>query len=236
MESHQWPGERQGRGVMTFPGLSVIIPCYNQASSLPRAVESALAAGANEVVIVNDASTDNTAQVIQSLKRPQLVIATENHSGIPAGVVWARNAGIHMANRQMILPLDADDELLPDGIHLLARQIIPIVAIYGDYLIGDTLTPNAPPEMIYRKSVCHATALFYKEDWQRVGGYKSEFNVGCEDYEFLLSLADAGVRFIHVNAPVYRKAMNPNGRGAKCLERRPLIASLLKEYHPKVQL
>ena len=214
--------------------VAVIIPCCNQARTLQRAIESAWEAGAYEIIAIDDASPDNTDSILMSQISPRFNYVTGKYPS--GGICWARNIGIAAAKSDLILPLDADDELLPGAIDELLHYYSPSKAVYGDYVVNDAQIANANPAMIYRKSVCHATVLFSKEDWRRVGGYKPEFNVGCEDWEFMLSLADAGVKLIHINTPIYRKMINANGRGAKCLERRPLIASLLKEFHPKVQL
>lgn len=218
--------------------VSVVIPCHNQGDTLVRAVQSAINAQAFEVIIVNDASTDSTPEIIRFNGEDPTgtVFVTSTDEPFPVGVSAARNWGISAANSHWILPLDADDELLPGAFDALLTSRANDQAAYGDYVVNDALMKNADPGMIYRKSVCHATVLFSKADWQRVGGYKPEFNVGCEDWEFMLSLVEAGVKLVHVDAPIYRKAMTPDGRGAKCFARKNLIASLLKEYHPKVQL
>jgi glycosyltransferase involved in cell wall biosynthesis len=222
---------------MTLPGVSVIIPCYNQTDTLRRAVESALTAGADEVVMVIEAGSDDAtilaaAQYVDNRNVRRIFIEGD----APAGVCYTRNLGISLARYDWILPLDADDEFLPRMVAWVLEQAQPGTAIYGDYAVGNTAMHNADPGMIYRKSVCHATVLFSKADWQRVGGYKPEFNVGAEDYDFVLSLHEAGVRLVHVDAPIYRKTINPDGRGAKCLNRRSLIVSLLKEYHPRLEI
>ena len=195
-------------------------------------MKSAYQAGADEVIIALDACCIDPRIIHNARRRGTRTVVSKGHGGI----AWARNEAIEAARHELILPLDADDELLPGAVFHLYEVGSQGAAVYGDYVVNDALVRNASPAMIYRKSVCHATVLFSKADWQRVGGYKPEFNVGCEDHEFLLSLVEAGVKLIHIDAPVYRKTVSPDGRGARCLERRPLIASLLREFHPKVQL
>ena len=79
---------------MSTPLVSIIIPAYNAAAFIRRAVESALAQTWQpvEVIVVNDGSTDDTATLVQSLcaQHPQLrLISTEN-----GGVSRARNTGM----------------------------------------------------------------------------------------------------------------------------------------------
>ncbi len=217
-------------------GIAVIIPCRNQADTLARAIESAIKNGATEIVVFDDGNDDYTRDIVYGFMDYPSVVLTGHPHPFASGVGLARNISIIQSKCELILPLDADDELLPGAIEALLMAYRPGSAVYGNYVVNDAQVNNAPPEMIYRKSVCHATVLFSKADWQRVGGYKPEFNVGCEDWDFALSLVDAGVNLTHIDTPIYRKAINPNGRGAKCLERRPLIAALLKEFHSKVSI
>jgi glycosyltransferase involved in cell wall biosynthesis len=91
--------------------VSVVIPCFNQARYLPAAVASVGAQGHApiECVVVDDGSTDDTANVastlgVRVLKQPN------------AGVSAARNAGLAAVRGDFVVFLDADDELLPDAI------------------------------------------------------------------------------------------------------------------------
>lgn len=217
-------------------GIAVIIPCRNQADTLARAIKSAIQNGATEINVWCDGAQDRVQEISEAFVDYPAVYFTGDIFGFSGGVSYARNSAIDCSKSDLILPLDADDELLPGAIEALLMAYRPGTAVYGNYVVNDAQVNNADPGMIYRKSVCHATVLFAKADWQRVGGYKPEFNIGAEDWEFMLSLVDAGVNLVHIDTPVYRKTINSNGRGAKCLGRRPLIASLLKEFHPKVQL
>ncbi len=92
--------------------VSVIIPTYNRASVLPRAVQSVLNQTFQdfEIVIVDDGSTDETRDVIESFTDRRIEsIHFSNNKGANA----ARNAGIQAANGEYIAFLDADDEWRP---------------------------------------------------------------------------------------------------------------------------
>lgn len=91
-------------------GISVVIPAYNYARFLPKAIDSALRQEhpANEILVVDDGSTDNTAEVVARYGPPVRCIYQEN-AGLPA----ARNTGIKAARFSHIAFLDADDEWLP---------------------------------------------------------------------------------------------------------------------------
>jgi len=100
--------------------VSIIIPCYNHAQFLPEAIDSALAQTypSIEVVVVNDGSPDNTTEVCRHYAGRILCVDQTNK-----GLAEARNAGIRAAHGEFILPLDADDKLLPDS---LAR-LVPVL-------------------------------------------------------------------------------------------------------------
>lgn len=99
------------------PVISVVIPAYNAAWCVARAIDSVLAQTFRdfELIVVNDGSTDDTATVL-SAYGDQLRILTQANGGLSS----ARNAGIHAARGDYIAFLDADDWWLVDK---LARQI-----------------------------------------------------------------------------------------------------------------
>ncbi len=102
--------------------VSIIIPSYNYAHVLHRAIESALCQkNTNEVIIVDDGSTDNTENVITKFmqKDNRIHYLQQENSG-PA---VARNYGLKHATSDFVLLLDADDELLPGAIENLLKPL-----------------------------------------------------------------------------------------------------------------
>ena len=90
--------------------ISVIIPVFNRKDIVLEAIQSVLQQMPKnyEVIVVDDGSTDNTANYIESLNLPVHVIRKEN-----GGVASARNAGIRIAKGEYIAFLDSDDLWLP---------------------------------------------------------------------------------------------------------------------------
>lgn len=110
--------------------ISVVIPTYNRAALLPRAVESALAACApgDEVLVVDDGSTDETAVALAPY-RARIGYLALPHGGLAA----ARNAGLAQAAHALVAFLDSDDEFMADKLTLqravLARRPEVVMAI-----------------------------------------------------------------------------------------------------------
>lgn len=99
--------------------ISVIIPTYNGSENIKRAIESVLNQDYPniEVIVVDDASTDNTVEVVESIKdnRLKLIEHQVNKNGSAA-----RNTGIKASTGEYIALLDDDDEWLPQK---LSKQI-----------------------------------------------------------------------------------------------------------------
>jgi len=130
------------------PAVSVVIPTHSRPDLLPLAVESAFAAGTNvEVVVVDDASTDETAEVCQSLPGIKYIRLEQNQ-----GVAAARNAGVIASSAPYIALLDDDDVRLPGSIDLQLdrlRSTPNAVLIYGQAIIGgatDRLANDSYPQ------------------------------------------------------------------------------------------
>ena len=100
---------------MASQAVSVVIPTYNRVHLVTRAIRSALAAlsTGDEVIVVDDGSTDETAAVVEGFEAPVRLLRRP-HEGAGA----ARNAGLAAARGPFVAFLDSDDEWFPDKIDL----------------------------------------------------------------------------------------------------------------------
>lgn len=100
--------------------VSAVIPAYNAGKYVGRAIESVLAQThkPDEIIVVDDGSTDDTAEVVQRFGDAVRFIRQVN-----AGASIARNTGIEAATSEWIAFLDADDEWLPDKLKLQTEHL-----------------------------------------------------------------------------------------------------------------
>jgi glycosyltransferase involved in cell wall biosynthesis len=107
--------------------ISVVIPAYNEAPRIERAIRSVLKQyhQVNEIIVVDDGSTDETAEIVSKYDYCLTIIRQANQ-----GPSEARNTGIRNAKQEWIAFLDADDEWLPvhiDNAYKLLHQHPEIV-------------------------------------------------------------------------------------------------------------
>src|SRR5438128_10972272 len=97
-----------------MPDIAVLVPAYNRASLLKRAIESveAQTCGVREIIIVDDGSEEDLRPVAGNCRYKKI-----QHSGLPA---IARNVGVGMTDAEYVAFLDADDQWFP---HKLERQM-----------------------------------------------------------------------------------------------------------------
>jgi GT2 family glycosyltransferase len=182
------------------PQISVIIPTFNRAWSLGRAVDSVLAqtVAPAEIIVVDDGSTDHTAKVLADYENRITVLTQAN-----AGVSSARNTGIRHSTGELVALLDSDDAWKPGK---LACQAAFFKA-HPDALICQTqeiwirngvrVNPmnkhQKPSGMIFEPSlhrclVSPSAVMIHKKLFDRKGVFRPDFPV-CEDYEFWLRVS-----------------------------------------------
>ncbi|MBV1922126.1 MAG: glycosyltransferase family 2 protein, partial [Pseudomonadales bacterium] len=109
---------------------SIIIPAYNYAAVLPRAINSVLQQDGNdwELIVINDGSTDNTSEVLQSWDNKKFSYVEQKNIGLAA----TRNKGIKASSGNYLIFLDADDEMAEGALKnfRIAIQSQPNAALF----------------------------------------------------------------------------------------------------------
>ena len=178
----------------------MIIPCYNLARFLSRAIESVLGQTHSpvEVIVVDDGSTDNTGQIASRYQSIRYVRQTNQ------GVSRARNFGFFASNGAYVMFLDADDQLTPNAVeahldcfdaHTEAGLVVgDIDQIYenGSYKYSPrwpVLTSNFYEELLKANHVANTIAVMFRRSVvEQLGGFDTSGD-GGEDYEILLRTA-----------------------------------------------
>lgn len=177
---------------MEKPLVSIIIPTYNGAKYIRKAIESVWKQTYQniEIVIIDDGSKDETPEIISELskKDPRIVILTNKTN---LGFVKSLNKGVGKVKGKYIARIDDDDfwsdkEKLEKQVEFLETQ--PNYVLVGGGIIkinkknreiARYLFPEKDKDI--RKSIlidnlfAHSTVLFRKEAWQKVGGYDQNF-------------------------------------------------------------
>ena len=197
--------------MVTTPLLSVVIPTWNRARLVCEAVESALSQrnGQVEVIVVDDGSTDDTANILtRNFGNRIHLLRLPSRRGVGA----ARNAGIRLANGELVAFLDSDDLWLPgklDAELRLLEQFPDADAVVSDSLCfvegqADDRSRFALTGLLAatqghvrwvsecewlwtnsRKAVQMSTLILRREALARIGGTLfAEDLLSCEDWEF----------------------------------------------------
>ena len=224
----------------TDPIVSVVIPCFNYGEFLEEAIDSCLASTFKnlEIIVVNDGSTDPlTIEVLQKLKKPNTkVVHLAENKGLPA----ARNAGIAAAKSPYILPLDADDTIestyIEKAFTILESNPEVGFVTCGLKLFGDFTGSKIPPKynfyQLLFENIVPYSALFRKEAWQEVGGFKDNMRLGYEDWEFWISVGEKG--WLGEVVPEYMLNYRRHGHTLynSALKHHDFLIQQIKDNHP----
>ena len=219
---------------------SVVIPTYNRASKIRRAVESVLAQSYEnfEILVMDDGSTDNTAEVVASFADPRITYRWDKNFGGPAR---PRNRGIALAKGDWICFLDADDwwtvdklqicfdcinekvdlvyhdlEIIADQPRLFSRKYIKSWQVRTPVLIDLLLKGNA---------IANSSVAVRKSVLQQIDGINESVEmIAAEDYNTWLRIAQLTEQFVYLprslgyylihNQSISQKNMSVPGRRA----------------------
>lgn len=193
--------------------VSILLPVFNDAYTLGRAVRSLQRQTFSqwELLLLNDGSTDSTAELMESASRedPRIRAVHLRHGGI-AG---ALNAGLETVRGAYIARMDADDvshpqrlalqmdylEGRPDisavgcGVRIFPRKPMTEGMRAYEAWMNALITPEQiAGDMFVESPLAHPSIMIRKEVFWEVGGYRSN---GPEDYDLLLRLHRKGHRF-----------------------------------------
>jgi teichuronic acid biosynthesis glycosyltransferase TuaG len=224
-----------------MPAVSVVIPAYNAEAFLARAIRSVEAQSFRdlEIVVVDDGSTDETADVLRGFAGVRFI--RQPHLGAAA----ARNRALDEATGELVAFLDADDEWLPEK---LARQLEFMNELgssfsYTDsYFLrdgrrqrysalahpyrGEVLSPLIE-DWLDQAFITINTVVASRELVQSVGGFERGIPTASnEDYGLWLKLALRGTRFDYLDEPlaIYHRGHASDSSDAVAMVERHRVA------------
>ncbi|MEZ2275913.1 MAG: glycosyltransferase family 2 protein [Microcoleus sp.] len=196
---------------LDLPLISVIIPAYNAENFIAKTLLSVSSQTYQnlEILVVNDGSTDTTADIIKSFaQKDKRVILLEQSN---AGVAVARNLAIEKSRGEYIAPIDADDIWYPQNLEkqldCLRKSEQSVGVVYSwsldineqDLLTGGFYNSLVEGEvytaLVYKYFMGNASScLIRRICFEKVGGYNSQLKAenaqGCEDLELFLRIAE----------------------------------------------
>lgn len=213
----------------TFPSVSVVIPAFNAESCLKRAVSSVSCQdyqGEIDMIIVNDCSTDNTAEIAEELAKScnniKVINLTKN-----LGVAAARNCGIESCRGEFVAFLDCDDAWTVDKLSKQMTLQIETGAdlVYCSYMliddesrrpIGEYTVPNHVDfKSMLRENYIGCSAVLMRRDAAEAHPFDGAFY--HEDYAMWLTLLKDGCSFYGCPECLMLYTVSKNSRSGKKL-------------------
>ncbi|CAG9433021.1 UDP-Glc:alpha-D-GlcNAc-diphosphoundecaprenol beta-1,3-glucosyltransferase WfgD [Providencia alcalifaciens] len=187
--------------------VSIIMPCYNSERFIVESINSVLDQSYKffELIIVNDASTDNSVSLISSYKDSRIVLINlEKNEGVSS----ARNKGLSIAKGDYIAFIDSDDiwisNKLEKQIELLNKDWDVICSNYSTFNLNGLVNTRYAPEIITYKDMLRScfignlTGIYHAK---KIGKFYQK-NVGSEDYLMWLSVLKKAEKAYCIQEPL----------------------------------
>jgi glycosyltransferase involved in cell wall biosynthesis len=210
-----------------MPDVSIIIPTHNRPHLLPRAVASARAAGSDvEIIVVDDASVDETAAVCRTLSGIKYIRLERNQ-----GVAGARNVGIMASSSEFVAFLDDDDLRLPGSLDLQTQALAAnpemgfvcgamLIADQDQQPTGEISAPHPVDADVFWRlleldfPVMPLCVVVRKECFLRVGLLNRKLR-GIDDWDILVRIAELyPVMTVDEPVGIYRGPTPLSGQGS----------------------
>lgn len=185
-----------------MPTISVVVPAYNVERTILETIESVQKQtfADFELVVINDGSTDQTVELIETVQDPRLKVFSYSNGGLPV----ARNRGISQATGEFITFLDGDDLWTPDKLELQLAALQKnsnAGLVYSWTLVmdetGEKLYPGKTVSFqgdVYSKLLLSnfiasgSNAMLRRETIESVGEFDPDLR-SCEDWDYWLRVA-----------------------------------------------
>lgn len=202
--------------------ISIIIPVYNGEKYLSATIQSVIDQTYNnwELIIVDDGSTDNTADVVKQFNDNRISYIKKNNTGVSD----SRNVGAQIAKGEILCFLDADDVWLPDNLEKKIYQLInepnsilvtsPMYLWYesADYhnckIVGSPIIDEWKEFRELRNISIPSSSLIYKKSFLEAGMFDTNISTSA-DFDLSIRLRELG-KFTYVNEPLVLYRSHPS--------------------------
>lgn len=232
------------------PQITVLMPAYNAGKYIAEAIASVLGQtfGDFELLIVNDGSTDDTLNIIQSFDDKRIRIISQSNQG----VAMALNTGLKYAKAGYVARFDADDICMPQRLqkqfdfleanpeHILVGSDVDYIIDNNDFLFHFKCLAHSHTEIMERLyfycPFVHPAVMYKKDVVLSVGGYPDAAH-NFEDYMLWVAIAGKG-KFHNLNESLIKYRLNPQsvtiderwrGRRFRELKRKAVINGVISD-------
>lgn len=225
---------------MPIDQIDVIIPAYNQGSYLHDAVQSVLSQSHRNfnLIVVDDGSTDETPQVLDTIHDPRMRVIRQPNSGLSA----ARNTGLRNSSAPYVTFLDADDRFLPDKLEVLSQCLesdphIGVIAGKAKYInqFGRPLVQDWQPtvlrlpELLFGNPIC-VSGVMLRRKWLDTAGTFNEDLHACEDWDLWLRLLSVGCQMEWKNHFVVEYRLHSGQMTGQCERMQTAMLRMMTKF------
>lgn len=230
--------------------ISIIIPVFNQAQYLRQAIESALSQQRpksptnnadeywHEVIVVDDGSTDNSAEIARSYG-DKIKFIQQSNNGLP----FARNAGINATfskyGHDLVLCLDSDDWISPDYLKKTVPLMTDGVGVVGTWAqcfgVKDYIWHTSSPsiEQLMKDNCVPVCSLIKRGALQDTKNYYNiQLNSGYEDWNLWLDILKRGYKIEILPEPLFHYREKESSMLKDATKRRPELLAKIHSLHP----
>ena len=232
---------------MPNPQISIIVPTYNRADFLPKAIQSILNQTYQdwEAIIVDDGSTDKTEEIVKDYNESRIrYIAHKSNLGIST----ARNTGIKNSKGKYIALLDSDDEWFPEKLSCQMKTFQEEdlkcgVVCTGGYMVKDdkVLGVKAIPadldnfyeKFLFENITWTSNALVKKECFKKAGLFDENLE-SCEDWDMWIRIAKY-YKFIFLEMPLTKYVIHSGQLSEDLLKKINARKRILFKYQDELK-
>lgn len=214
--------------------ITVIIPVYNGERYLGEALKSVVAQTYRpiEIIVVDDGSTDGSADIVKSFVDSQILYFYQNNSGLSA----ARNQGTNLARGSFFAFLDADDVWLADKLTLQINTFknnpnLDMIFGYVDQFYSPDLDVHVKTKMDYDNKIMPGysagTMLIKQKSFVRAGPFTTNWRVG-QFVDWYFKAVDKGLKSLMLPKVVMKRRIHNTNMGIRELNSRVDYVRIVK--------